>query len=249
MAFRTLETAIIVSLAPLFVATAARAQTPADGPWSFDVSIGWDNSISGDFLSGAIGTLQGAPVTIAQRGWDDVYGTGLLFNLAAGYALNELTELRGNFTYQSTGADDTLTIGTYRGGALIATFDDYHAWSIDGGYRRYFATADERWRPYAGGSLGFGYVSGISVSLAQTAVNFAINDTDFYGGNGTFALGFNGGTLYRVAENVWVDARLGLRYTSGLSDAEGPAFTSLDDVNDDSSRWTLPLTVGIKVRF
>jgi hypothetical protein len=216
-------------------------------PWSIDVSIGWDNSISGDFISGDIGTLQASPVVIEKRKWDDVYGTGTMFGIGVGYALGADSELRGGFTYQSTGSDDTLGIGTLGGALLSAKFDTYKAWGLDFGYRRYFSEAAERWRPYAGGTVGFGSVSGIRADLAST--NRVLADTEFYEGNGAFTLGLNGGVLYRLTDRVALDARLGLRYVSGLSDVEPTTFTGLDDVNDGSSRWTLPLTVGARFGF
>jgi hypothetical protein len=240
-----------VVLSFFLAATTARAQAPAaaDSPWSVDVSVGWDNSISGDFINGAIGTLQGLPLVLEKRTWDDVYGTGVLFNVTAGYDLKELAELRGGFTYQSTGADDTLSIGSYRGGPLTASFDNYSAWALDFGYRRYFAERTERWRPYAAGTIGFGVVRDISADFAQTGTNFSLADADFYEGNGAVTFGVNGGVLYRLSDRLSLDGRLGLRYVSGLSDVDGSAFTNLDDANDGSSRWTLPLTVGVKVRF
>lgn len=227
-------------------ATPARAQ---DTPWSMDVAIGWDNSISGDFLTGTIGSLQSLPLVLDKQKWDDVYGIGTLFNISVGYAWNDRTELRGGFTYQSTGADDTVTIGTYRGGPLSARFDNYRSWGLDAGYRRYFAEAAERWRPYAGGSVGFGSVRAIRVDLAQTNANFVLEDVEFYEGNAAVTLGANGGVLYRLTDRVSLDARIALRYVSGLSDVDDPAFGGLDDANDGSSRWTLPLTVGAKFRF
>jgi hypothetical protein len=238
-----------IMLCFFLTSSTATAQTAADTPWSVDVAIGWDNSVSGDFLSGAIGTLQGLPVALEKQTWDDVYGTGVLFSVGVGYAYRERAELRGGFTYQSTGADDTLTAGTYRGGPLTMRFENYKAWGLDFGYRQYFAETAGRWRPYVGGTIGFGSVSDIGADVAQTAVNFTLDDVDFYGSNAAMTFGANGGVLYRLTGRVSLDARLGLRYVSGLSDVEGTAFTNLDDVNNGSSRWTLPLTVGAKVRF
>jgi hypothetical protein len=250
MTFHRFLSAATAALCTLFFTAAAEAQAPvAETPWSADVSIGWDNSISGDFLTGGIGTLQGAPVAIQKQTWDDVYGTGLLFNATIGYALGEMSELRAGFTYQSTGSDDTLSMGTYRGGPLTASFDNYDAWGLDFGYRRYVAPSAARWRPYAAASLGFGRVGAIDVSVAQTAANFGATNVAFYDSNAAVTFGINGGALYRLTDRVSLDARLGLRYVSGLGEVENSAFSGLDDVNDGSSRWTLPLTVGAKVRF
>lgn len=214
-----------------------------------DVSIGWDNTVSGDFLTGAIGTLQGVPLILEKQKWDDVYGTGLLFNVAVGYTLDERSELRGAFTYQSTGSDDTLAIGTYRGGPLLASFDNYKAWGIDAGYRFYFAESAERWRPYAGGTLGFGSVNAIEADFAQSNLNIGLDDVEFYEGNAAVTFGVNGGVLYRLSDRLALDGRIGLRYVSGLANVENALFTGLDDANSGSSRWTLPLTVGLRVKF
>ena len=36
---------------------------------------------------------------------------------------------------------------------------------------------------------------------------------------------------------------------SGLADVDNFAATGLDGINDDSSRWTLPFVMGIRVEF
>lgn len=240
-----------VLAALMFVAAPkqAQAQGASGSPWSVDAAIGWDNSISGDFLSGDSGTFQGLPVDISKTTWDEVYGTGIFLNFAGGYDFGENSELRAGFTYQSTGSDDLAPIGAYRGGVLQSNFENYHSWGLDFGYRRYFTEAAERWRPYAGGSVGFGFVSGISADLSVVSPAVQVENADFYEGNGAITFGGNGGVLYRLTDAVSLDARIGLRYVSGLSDVEGTSFTGLDDVNKGSSRWTLPITVGAKFRF
>ena len=49
---RALFTALAVSLAS---AAHAQTQPPAEPRWSADIGIGWDNSISGNINSSAIG--------------------------------------------------------------------------------------------------------------------------------------------------------------------------------------------------
>lgn len=237
----------VVGAALLIAAASSRAEAQ-DSPWSADVAIGFDNAVSGDFLSGDSGTFQGLPLEIFKTNWDEAYGRGLLLNFAAGYDFGENAELRAGFTYQSSGSDDLITIGNFRNGSLAANFDSYRAWGFDFGYRRYFSERAERFRPYAGGSIGFGGVSGISADLSVSP-SFQAEGIDFYEGNASITFGGNGGVLYELTDRVSLDARLGLRYVSGLSDLESDLFTGLDDVNEGSSRWTIPLTVGAKFRF
>lgn len=245
-AFALLATLALVPT-PAFAQAAPSTAAPGTSPWSIEASIGWDNSVSGDFLSGGIGTFGGQPIAISQQGWDDVFGTGVMFNTTLGYALGEFSELRGGFTWQSTGTNDNQVIGLLGGQPLTVNFDDYKAWALDLGYRQYFAERVERWRPYVGGTIGFGLLQ--DIDAAFTAGNVVATNTLFYEGNGTLVLGVNGGVLYRFTDRLALDGRLGLRYTSGLSDVNDALFTGLEDVNDGSSRWTLPITVGLRVQF
>jgi hypothetical protein len=48
---------------------------------------------------------------------------------------------------------------------------------------------------------------------------------------------------------VDVKGELGFRHVSGLSPIDGLKGTGLEKVNDNSGRWTLPFTVGARVRF
>ena len=36
---------------------------------------------------------------------------------------------------------------------------------------------------------------------------------------------------------------------SGMTEIDDLAATGLDDINDNSSRWTLPFLTGVRVRF
>src|SRR5689334_11074560 len=83
----------------------AHAQTQGDSPWIIDLGIGIAPSINGNINSGAIGVLQGQATAILPNSYGDVYGTGLDFRFGGGYALDDDSELRGIFTYQSADAD------------------------------------------------------------------------------------------------------------------------------------------------
>ena len=243
-----LLTALATSATPAFAQAAPSTTAPTTSPWSVEGSIGWDNSISGAFLAGAVGTFDGRAIVIDRQDWDDVYGTGLIFNATLGYAFGNFAELRGGFTWQNTGANDVQVIGTLNGQPLTVKFEDYKAWALDLGYRQYFAERAEKLRPYVGASIGFGQVKDINADLTSGTV--VSTNTPFYEGNGTFAFGLNGGVLYHLTTRLALDGRLGLRYTSGLSDVvDTGRFTGFDEVNNDSSRWTLPITVGLRYEF
>src|SRR5262245_342828 len=102
---------ILVLASILGVAPAAFAQS---GPGKFNVEfgIGWDNSISGNINSGAIGTLNNQTTVITKNTYEDVYGTGLNLRFGGGYKLSDANELRVTFTFQSLDAD-LVPMGDY----------------------------------------------------------------------------------------------------------------------------------------
>lgn len=248
--FRLRLASVIAAGACMAMAAPAWAQgTQPTTPWSLDVGIGWDTSISGDVLAGSIGTIENRPTVIVDRSWDDVYGTGVHFRIGAGYELDERSELRVNFRYQSTGANDVVEVGNIAGQTLFATFDDYKAWGLEGGYRRYFSEPAENWRPYAEGAIGFAVISDIDADLTVPASGILLSNTEFYDGSGAFTFNVSGGVLYQFTDRIAADGRVGLRYVSGLSVSDMLENGGLSDVDNDSSRWTLPITVGVRFRF
>jgi hypothetical protein len=230
-----------------FVAADAGAQTP-QSPWSAEVSVGWDIGLSGDFLAAGIGTLNNVPVVFQSQPFDEVYGSGVLWQFGAGYMLDDFNEVRGQFSYQRVGAD-VVNLGTAGAFGLVATFDDYHASTIEGGIRRYLALRGERWRPYVGGTIGVSIISEIDGVLASQQAGLARYVTDLYDGTAAFGFGVNGGALYTLNDRFDLNGQVGFRYNSGLSAIDAFEGTGLEDVNDKSSRWTMPITIGLRVKF
>lgn len=89
----------------------------------------------------------------------------------------------------------------------------------------------------------------IDADFAVPASGIVLNPTDFYDQTGAFTINLSGGVLYNFTDRFAGDVRLGLRYVSGLSEIDALADGGLANINDDSSRWTLPLTVGVRFRF
>ena len=71
----------------------------------FDAGIGIDSPINGNVNSGAIGFIGTDAAAILPNTYGDVYGTGIQFRFGGGYMLNDLTEVRGVFIFQSADAD------------------------------------------------------------------------------------------------------------------------------------------------
>ena len=233
-------------------ARGAAAQAPAaqasESPWVFDVGVGIQPSINGNVNSGVIGTLQGQTAAILPQSYGDVYGTGIEFHFGGGYALNEESELRGIFVYQSVDAN-LVRLGDIGASSLYGKYSDYKSLSLDLGYRRYVPVTTPNLRVYGEATVGIGFIDRINVQLAAPQSNTVFNNTDFYDGTATFTMSINAGVLFRVAEQVDLNAQLGLRRLSGLADVDQLVGTGLEDLNNDSARLTFPIVVGLRFRF
>ena len=227
---------------------ASRSAQTNESSWNVEGGVGWDISLSGDFLSAGIGTLNGLPTVIEPQSFGDVYGTGVQWQFSGGYMVDEINEVRAQFTYQRVGSD-VVDIGTTAGSDLVATFDDYKAWTLEAGYRHYFAKRRERLRPYGGGTLGVSVIGEIDGAFSASQAGITRYATDFYDGTAALTLGVNGGVLYALNEQIDLNAQVGFRYNSGLSQIDGLVGTDLEDINDKSARWTMPISVGIRFNF
>jgi hypothetical protein len=240
--------AALASALCLLITLPAHAQTANDPRWSVDVGVGFDNSISGNINSGAIGTLDGQTAVITKNTYEDVYGTGLHFRFGGGYMLDDLSEVRATFTYQSLDADLT-PMGDLGQSNLYGQYDDYKSLGLDVGYRRYGPPTWPKVRLYAEGTVGLAFISEIDNLLAAPQANLVQNATDFYDRTAAFTFGVNGGALFAVADRYDLFAQLGLRYVTGLSEVDNLVGTGLQEINDSSARWTVPFVLGLRVRF
>jgi hypothetical protein len=225
---------------------------PAPAParehrWSAEFGLGFDNSISGNINSGAVGTLNNQAVVITKNRYEDVYGTGLHLRFGGGYMLDEGTEVRATFTFQSVDADLTR-MGDIGASSLYGQYDDYQSFGLDVGLRRY-ADVAYRFRLYGEGTIGLAFIDETDVELVAPGANLAGTATDFYDRTTAFTVAGNAGVLFQASERLGVFGQLGLRYVTGMSEVDGLVGTGLEEINDSSARWTLPFLIGVRARF
>jgi hypothetical protein len=223
----------------------ARAQ---DSGWVFDLGAGIDFSINGNVNSGVIGTVQGVATAILPNPYGEVYGTGINLRFGGGYVLDELSEVRGVFTLQSADAD-LVRMGDIGPSSLYAQYSDYQTFGLELGYRRYVPYSKVGLRFYGEATIGAAFIDAIDIQLAAPQANIVFNNTDFYDQSAAFTWSLNAGVLYRVAERIDLNAQLGLKKVSGLSEVDQLVGTGLDEINNDSGRLTFPIVLGLRFRF
>jgi len=244
---RTACTSILIALL-LACGSNADAQPADESRFVLDLGVGIDFSVNGNVNSGAIGRLQGQAAAILPNPYGDVYGTGLHFKFGGGYVLNEDSELRGVFTYQSADAN-LVRLGDIGPSSLYGQYSDYKSLGLDLGYRRYVTLTNTKFRPYGEVTIGAAFIEDINVQLSAPQANLVIDRTDFYDSTAAFTWGINFGVLFPIATKIDLNAQFGLRGVTGLAEVDQLIGTGLDELNNDSARLTFPVVVGVRVRF
>jgi hypothetical protein len=238
----------VLVIAVLAAPQAVVAQTMNESRWAVDFALGIDSSINGNVNSGAIGVIDGQTAAILPSTYGDVYGAGIQLRFGGGYMLEEVSELRGVFIFQSADAD-LVRLGEVGPSGLYAQYGDYQVLSLDFGYRRYFPLRAEGLSLFGEATIGAAFVNNIDVEFAAPESNIIFEDTDFYDQSAAFTMSASVGLAFRVSEQVDLTAALGLRRVGGLSDVDRFEGTGLDNINNDSARLTFPITVGLRFRF
>jgi hypothetical protein len=218
------------------------------------VLFGWDNQFSGKMIQEATGsTAGGAPIRLDETTYDEVYGRIGIIKLGVGYRTTPRTEGVVNFVWSSSEAsDDATPIGT-ASTALVplnVNFSEYQYWGIEGGQRWFFART--RFTPFLGYLVGINRLQDIRATFvgvpASVTPGLAAQDGKFFEKSWAFSLGPTGGILIGVGP-FEVMAETQIRFMGGLSDVDWLVEEGLRDVNSESSRWSLPILVGARIRF
>jgi hypothetical protein len=219
----------------------------------FTLSVLWgpDNQFSGKVITEGSGTLQGVPIDLDETSYDDVYGRMGLFKIGIGYRISPRSEVVGNFVI-SRSSSEPVTVGRAgaAGAPIVAGFDDYNYWGIEAGQRFYFARV--RFTPFLGYNVGINRFDAINGDFAAPAAGFqapiVVNDGQFFDSAWAFSFGPTGGVLIGLGP-IEVMGEVALRYMGGLSDVDPLSEAGLRDINSESSRWSIPIMIGARIRF
>jgi hypothetical protein len=214
-----------------------------------------DNQFSGKMMQSAIGrTTGGVPLTLDETTYDEVYGRMAMFKVGVGYRLTPRNEAVVNFVYSSSGAENEATqigtAGTNPQIPLHVNFTEYQYWGFEGGQRFFFTRV--RFTPFVGWLAGINRhqdIGGTFVGVPSSVTpGLAAQDGKFFEKSWAFSLGPTGGVLVGVGPfEVMAEAQL--RFLGGLSDVDWLVEEGLRDVNSRSSRWSVPLLFGGRIRF
>ena len=235
------------------VAPGAPPPLPDDFRHRLTVSVLWgvDNSFSGNMLASGSGALQGVPINLNETAYDDVYGRMGLFKVGVGYRTTPRSEVVVDLVI-SRSSSEAIGVGTIgdENAPVTATFDDYNYWGFEAGQRFYFTRV--RFTPYVGYFVGINRFDEINADFVAPAEGaqpgVAVEDGQFFDKSWAISFGPRAGVLIGLGP-IEVMGEVALRYMGGLSDVDPLSEAGLRDINDESSRWSLPVMIGARIRF
>ena len=233
-------------MAALVMALSAGDAGAQSNPWSVSFDLGVQGAASGDLHGGASGNVLGLPTQVEARSYGDIYGSGFYWAAGLGYRVGPNAEIRVQGSYTDNPAE-RLQVGAVAGLPLFALFDDYKAFAMDFGYRQYLGTAVAR--PYVGGSGGFVRLDNIQGEFSVPAAGVVLPNVNMYDSSIVPSFGFDGGVQVAVSDRVAFEGGVGFKWQGDAKALDGLAGTGLESINDDSRRWSVPITGGITVRF
>jgi hypothetical protein len=118
---------------------------------------------------------------------------------------------------------------------------------MDFGYRQYFGTAMAR--PYVGASGGFVRVDTIQSEFSVPAASVVLSNVNMYDTSVVPSVGAGGGVQINLSDRFAVQGGIEFKWQGDANDLDGLAGTGLESINDESRRWSMPITGGITVRF
>ena len=200
-------------------------------------------------------TTGGAPINLDETTYDEVYGRIGMFKIGAAYRTSPRAEAVLNFVWSSSSAEEEgVPIGTV--GAipsaipLTVEFTSFKYWGIEMGQRWFFART--RFTPFVGYLVGANRhqdIRGTFVNVPPSLTpGLAAQNGKFFEKSWAISLGPTAGVLVGVGP-FEVMAETQFRFMGGLSDVDWLVEEGLKDVNSESSRWSIPILVGGRIRL
>ena len=237
---------VSLPVAALVVALSAGDARAQSNPWSVSFDLGTQVALNGDVHGGGSGTVLGLPTQVQARSYEDIYGNDLYWAAGLGYRVSEAGEVRVRGSYTANPAD-RLQVGTVAGLPLFALFDDYKAFGMDVGYRQYLGTAMVR--PYVGAGGGFVRLDTIQSEFSVPEAGVVLPNVNMYDTSVVPSVGAGGGVQIDFSDRFAVQGGIEFTWQGDATALDGLAGTGLESINDESGRWSMPITGGITVRF
>lgn len=243
---QTMQTMTAAAFAAVLLAGATPTSAQTTGPVSVSFDLGAQVALTGDVHSGGTGSVLALPTAVEARSYGDVYGPGFYWAAGVGVKTGETGEVRVSINRTSNPAD-RLEVGTVAGLPLFGLFDDYEAFGMDAGYRQYLGTGMAR--PWVGASVGFVRLTEVNAEFTVPDAGVTLSGLGFLEASTVPAFGFGAGVQLDLNPRTAFQVGIDFKWHGAATDNDGLVGTGLEPINDDTARWSMPITAGLTVRF
>jgi hypothetical protein len=237
---------IATVLLVMVLVTAARAQG-VEGTRSATVFVGTGVSLSGNAINEAVGTIDGKPSVFVEQALSNHFSDGLKLRFTGSLGLDYNKEAFATFGYGKYNGTERI-VGSVAGYPLMARLSNADAFDIEGGVR-YYLRPEGPTRTYVAGALGLRFLRATDATFRVPDVGLTLANQPYFKGSAMFIFGGDTGISYDVSDKTAVGLELGLRYQAKPGAEALFADPKLQSVNKTGSRWSLPISGFVSVRF
>ncbi|HSC26892.1 MAG TPA: hypothetical protein VLD67_06435 [Vicinamibacterales bacterium] len=218
-----------------------------EGTRSVSVSLGTGLGLAGNVIEEAVGAIDGTPAVFVEQAYSNHFSDGMRLRFMGNYGLDYNKEAFATFAYGRFNGTERIT-GSVGGYPLYTRFSNGDAFDIEGGLRYYFLPEGPT-RTYAAGVIGVRFLQSTDVTVIVRELGLTMADVPYFDTSTLFLFGGDAGISRDLSDTIAVGAEIGLRF-HGKPGAE-MIFEdeSLAPVNDTGSRWSIPISAIVTVRF
>jgi hypothetical protein len=239
---RLLATVLLI-VSPVAV---ARAQG-VEGTRSLTIFVGTAISLAGNAINEGVGTIDGKPSVLVEQALSNHFSDALRLRFTGSLGLDYNKEAYATLAYGKFNGTERI-IGSVSGYPLLARLSNTDAFDIEGGLR-YYLRPEGPIRTYVAGAIGLRFLQATNATFRVPGVGLTLADQPYFNGSTLLIFGGDAGVSYDVSDRTALGIELGLRYQGKPGVAPLFADPNLQGVNDTGSRWSLPMSAFLRVRF
>jgi hypothetical protein len=240
---RLFAAVFVLAMMPI---AAAHAQG-VEGERSATIFVGTGISLAGNAINEGVGTIDNKPAVIVEQAMSNHFSDGLRLRFTGSLGIDYNKEAYVTLAYGKYNGTERI-IGSISGYPLLGRLSNSDAIDIEGGLR-YYLKPEGPIRTYIAGAVGLRFLAETDLTVRVVEVGYTLANQPYFQGSTLFIFGGDAGASYDLSDKMALGIEVGLRY-QGKPEA-APLFTdpNLQGVNDTGSRWTLPLSAFLRVRF
>jgi len=218
-----------------------------EGTRSVTLALGTGLALSGTVINEETGRINGTPTVFVEQGYGNHFSDALRVRVMGNFGLDYNKEAFATFAYNKMNATERVT-GSTGGYPLYTRFGNTSALDIEGGLRYYFRPEGPT-RTYVAGVAGLRFADDVGATIRVLELGLTLTDLKYWESSTMFLVGADTGVSHDLSDTIAIGAEIGLRYQPKPSPAPILEGTGLENINDTGSRWSLPISAFLTLRF